>query len=85
VGLSITVSKKNKGWVSVSTGQSCSKACTFQVAQTSTITLSAAGSGKFAFAGWSGACSGTEPTCVVTMDAAKGVVALFVKQMKVRR
>jgi M6 family metalloprotease-like protein len=85
VGLSITVSKKNKGWVSVSTGQSCSKACTFQVGQASTITLSAAGSGKFAFAGWSGACSGTEPTCVVTMDAAKSVAALFVKQKKVKR
>ncbi|MCM2310564.1 MAG: NEW3 domain-containing protein [Steroidobacteraceae bacterium] len=85
VGLSITVSKKNKGWVSVSTGQSCSKSCTFQVAQSSTITLSASGSGKFAFTGWSGACSGTEPTCAVTMDAAKSVAALFVKQKKVKQ
>lgn len=85
VGLSITVTKMNKGWVSVSTGQSCSKACTFQVAQSSTITLSASGSGKFVFAGWSGACSGTEPTCVVEMDATKSVAAMFVKQKKVKR
>ena len=29
------------------------------------------------FTGWSGACSGTGP-CVVTMDAAKSVVATFI-------
>ncbi len=29
------------------------------------------------FAGWSGACRGALPACVVTMDAAKGVTASF--------
>lgn len=30
------------------------------------------------FTGWSGACSGTEPQCTVTMDQARAVTATFV-------
>ncbi|NJD31905.1 MAG: hypothetical protein FIB04_08470, partial [Gammaproteobacteria bacterium] len=85
VALSIYVVKKNKGSVSVSeTGQYCTKKCAFSFAQSSatTVTLTASSSGRFAFAGWSGACSGSEPTCVVTMDAAKSVTAQFVKVKK---
>jgi uncharacterized repeat protein (TIGR02543 family) len=29
------------------------------------------------FTGWSGACSGSEPTCIVTMEEAKSVIAKF--------
>jgi len=32
---------------------------------------------EWAFTGWSGACSGRDYTCVVTMDAARSVTATF--------
>jgi uncharacterized repeat protein (TIGR02543 family) len=41
------------------------------------IAMPDAGSG---FAGWGGACSGTQATCSVTMDAAKTVTATFTQQ-----
>ncbi len=43
----------------------------------STVTLTAAPIAASEFAGWSGACTGTSPTCVVTMDADKTVTATF--------
>jgi hypothetical protein len=85
VQLGIVVSKKNRGTVVVSeTGQGCRNKCSFALPQstTATITLTASASGKSAFVGWGGACSGVEPTCVVTMDAAKSVTAMFVKRKK---
>ena len=85
VQLGIVVSKKNRGTVVVSdTGQSCRNRCSFGMPQSSTptITLTATASGKSAFAGWGGACSGLEPTCTVTMDGDKSVTALFVKRKK---
>ena len=41
-----------------------------------TITLTATADATSAFAGWTGACTGTDP-CVVTADAAKEVTATF--------
>jgi uncharacterized repeat protein (TIGR02543 family) len=83
VQLYVVVSKKNKGSVVVTeTGQSCRYKCSLGITQSSTITLTATGTGRYAFAGWSGACSGTAPTCTVTMDEAKSVSARFVKQKK---
>jgi hypothetical protein len=85
VQLRIVVSKKNRGTVVVSeTGQSCRKSCSFGFTQsaTATVTLVATASGKSGFVGWGGACSGLEPTCTVTMDAARSVTALFVKRKK---
>jgi len=85
VTLGIVVSKKNRGTVVVSeTGQSCRNRCSFGIPQssTATITLTATASGKSAFVGWSGACSGVAPTCTVTMDAGKIVTAMFVKRKK---
>ena len=85
VTLGIVVSKKNRGTVVVSeTGQGCRNKCSFALPQssTATVTLTATASGKSAFVGWGGACGGVEPTCTVTMDAAKSVTAMFVKQKK---
>jgi uncharacterized repeat protein (TIGR02543 family) len=83
VQLYVVVSKKNKGAVVVTeTGQSCRYKCSLGITQSSTVTLTATGFGRYAFAGWSGACNGTSPTCTVTMDAAKSVGAMFVKQKK---
>jgi M6 family metalloprotease-like protein len=81
--LYLQVSKKNRGTVVVSeTGQSCSKRCSMMVVvpDSGTVTLSATASGRGVFVGWSGSCSGTQPTCTVTLDAARSVTALFVKR-----
>jgi hypothetical protein len=85
VQLYVVVSKKNRGTVVVSeTGQGCRNKCTFALPQssTATVTLTATASGKSAFVGWGGACSGADSTCTVTMDAAKSVTAMFVKRKK---
>jgi uncharacterized repeat protein (TIGR02543 family) len=44
------------------------------------VTLTATADPNFVFTGWSGACSGSSATCVVTMDAAKSVTATFTAQ-----
>ena len=41
------------------------------------VTLTASPDASSTFAGWSGACSGTSPTCSLTMDANKTVTAAF--------
>jgi len=41
------------------------------------VTLSAAPSANSAFAGWSGRCSGTKPTCRVTMNSSTSVNVAF--------
>jgi M6 family metalloprotease-like protein len=85
VQLYVVVAKKGRGSVVVSeTGQSCRNKCSFGFAQSSatTVTLTASPVGRSAFVGWSGACSGAEPTCTVTLDAAQSVTAMFVKRKK---
>jgi hypothetical protein len=79
----VVVSKKNRGTVAVNeTGQSCGKKCTFNlvVPASGTVTLTATASSRGTFAGWSGACSGMQPTCTITLDMAKNVTALFTKR-----
>jgi len=41
------------------------------------VTLTASAITGSTFAGWSGSCSGTAPTCVVTMDMTRSVTATF--------
>jgi uncharacterized repeat protein (TIGR02543 family) len=41
------------------------------------VTLTAAATGTSTFSGWSGACSGTTPTCSVTMTADRQATATF--------
>ncbi len=50
--------------------------CSANLANSSTITLSATPDAGSHFAGWSGACSGTG-TCMLTMDAVKNVTATY--------
>jgi uncharacterized repeat protein (TIGR02543 family) len=58
-------------------GVSCGSVCSAGFAPGTTVTLTAMPDYQTVFAGWSGACSGTDPTCVVTMDAARNVTATF--------
>jgi trimeric autotransporter adhesin len=55
----------------------CAASCTANFDQNVSVTLTASPGAGNAFEGWSGACSGTETTCTVTMNAAKTVVATF--------
>jgi uncharacterized repeat protein (TIGR02543 family) len=80
--LVVAVSNKKRGYVTVSEPQqTCSKTCRLDYTQTSptVVTLTAVPKGKSVFVGWTGACSGTETTCVVTMEGSQNVVAMFRK------
>jgi uncharacterized repeat protein (TIGR02543 family) len=51
--------------------------CFIDVDNPTTVTLGESPTPGYAFAGWSGACSGTAPTCTVSVTAAKNVTATF--------
>jgi hypothetical protein len=44
------------------------------------VTLSVTTSAGSAFSGWSGACTGTSASCIVTVDTAKSVTATFIQK-----
>jgi Divergent InlB B-repeat domain/IPTL-CTERM motif len=63
---------------SVPPGISCGSTCSAAFNANTSVTLSAAAGGGSTFAGWSGACSGQNTTCTITMSAAQNVGATFV-------
>jgi hypothetical protein len=58
----------------------CGATCTADVAQGTPVSLVATPDAGSQFAGWTGACSGTSPTCTVTMNASLSVGATFSRQ-----
>jgi hypothetical protein len=58
-------------------GINCGATCTATYSAGTLVTLTATASGGSAFNGWSGDCSGTSTTCVVTMTQARDVTADF--------
>lgn len=75
----LTVAKSGTGGGTVSSspvGMNCGATCSVSFNIGTTVTLTATPTGGATFTGWSGACSGTNP-CVVTMDAARSVTAIF--------
>jgi hypothetical protein len=78
--LLVTVGGAGTGKVTSSpTGISCPPTCSASYDGGTPVTLTAAAGAGSTFAGWSGGtCSGTTPTCNVTMDADKSVTATFV-------
>ena len=74
----LTVTRDGSGSVvSSPAGISCGTDCTESYASGTQVTLTARAGKGTVFVGWSGACAGTAATCVVTMNAAKGVTAAF--------
>lgn len=62
-------------------GIDCGSSCTAMFAAASSATLTAAPAAGSLFAGWSGDCSGADPTATVTMSAARSCTARFVLQV----
>lgn len=78
--VSLSISKIGDGIGTVNSspaGISCGSTCTAGFSGGTTVTLTANPSFGSTFSGWSGACSGTEKTCEVTLDASKTVTARF--------
>lgn len=77
--LAISIDGPGTGTVASSpAGINCGTDCSESYPQNTIITLTASRATGSSFAGWSGACSGTE-SCTVTMDAAKSVTATFIE------
>lgn len=57
-------------------GINCGSTCTYDYPRGTSVTLTASPAPDYAFAGWTGACTGTEP-CTLTVDAARNVSASF--------
>src|SRR5258708_29804359 len=63
-------------------GTPCTGLCTADVASGSVLTLVATAMDGYVFSGWTGACSGSTPSCVVTIDGATSVGAAFAAQQQ---
>lgn len=59
------------------TGISCGSTCSKAFPAGTIVKLTATPAAGSVFAGWSGHCTGTVPTCTVTMSAARNVTATF--------
>jgi hypothetical protein len=81
VGPTLTISKAGTGTGPVTSnppGLFCGSMCSASFAQGTSVTLIATPNSGSVFTGWSGACTGSSDTCVVSMDAAKNVTATFI-------
>ncbi len=76
----LKVSVSNSGTVSSDIGGiNCGTACSATVAPGTVVTLTATPPAGKTFASWSGACTGTVPTCAVTVNANLSAKANFNK------
>ena len=76
--LSVTKAGTGTGTVTSSpAGIDCGSTCTAEYASGTSVTLTAAAASGSTFSGWSGACSGAEATCTVSMSEARSVTANF--------
>jgi List-Bact-rpt repeat protein len=76
----LTVTRNGGGTGSVTSdpaGISCPSTCSAGYAPSTTVTLTASSAVGSTFTGWSGACSGADATCEVTMSQARTVTATF--------
>jgi len=73
----LTVKKTGSGTVSADiSGESCGSGCSKYDPDTA-VTLTAAPLDGYKFTGWSGACTGSDTTCTVTMSLNRTVIAKF--------
>lgn len=72
----LTAAVSGGGTVS-GTGINCGTDCTESFTSGTSVTLTARANTGYTFAGWSGVCTGTSTTCVVSMTAARTASASF--------
>lgn len=80
VNYQLSVSKLGTGSGTVTSsdgGINCGSDCTEEYANGTSVTLTATASSGSSFAGLGGNCTGTSPTCPITMDSNKTVTATF--------
>lgn len=76
--LTVTLGGSAPGSVySTPAGIACGGDCTESYRRGTAVQLTAVPAGGTSFLGWTGACTGSAPTCRVTMDAARSVTASF--------
>ena len=74
----LSVTRTGSGQVtSAPSGIACGADCSELFSPNAVVTLTAAPEAGWVFSGWGGACTGTQATCQVTMDATKSVAATF--------
>jgi uncharacterized repeat protein (TIGR02543 family) len=78
----LTVSKSGSGSVASSpSGINCGSTCSASYASGTSVTLTASAATGYSFTGWSGACSGTNASCTVSMTQARSVSASFTQNV----
>ena len=80
VSPALTVALSGNGTGSVASnpsGISCGKTCTASFDLGTAVTLTATAATNSTFAGWTGACSGANSSCTVTLSASEQVTAIF--------
>ena len=79
VTLTVTDAGKGSGTVASNPGDiNCGSTCSGNFAQGTSVALGANAATGSVFSGWSGACTGSDPSsCSVTMNAAQSVTATF--------
>jgi hypothetical protein len=76
---SITVTRVGPGTVDGANGKiNCGGSCTTQLAAGTPITLTAIVPGSAVFGGWTGACTGVDLTCSLTVNGALDTTATFI-------
>ena len=78
----LTVTKFGNGVGTVMSGDgsiNCGSNCQANFNSGTAVTLTATPQTASTFTSWGGACSGTQPTCTVTMNSAQSVSATFTK------
>jgi hypothetical protein len=84
VKYTLTVTRSGSGAVtSVPEGIGCGSECVRTYQAGTEVTLKPSAKGGWTFAGWSGACSGTD-NCRVTLDRDRAVRATFVRRQSRR-
>ncbi|MDA8412574.1 MAG: choice-of-anchor D domain-containing protein [Desulfobacteraceae bacterium] len=76
----LTISNPGTGTGTVTSlpgGISCGSVCSASFTTDTSVTLDTSPDTYALFTGWGGACSGTNPSCIVTMDSDKNVSASF--------
>ncbi len=76
--LDVSRTGDGSGTVTASSGGlSCGATCSATYDAATTVGLTAVADAGSTFIGWEGGCTGSAPTCTVTMDAARAVTARF--------